>query len=82
VSWCLARKLEREEKKAKDSSAVAVASLQTRVTELERLLAIEQVRGKRLELEKENGAKASQAALESLRTDVERLTSAKEDLSG
>jgi hypothetical protein len=44
MSWCLARKLEREDKKAKDSSAAAVASLQTRVAELERLLAAEQDR--------------------------------------
>jgi hypothetical protein len=31
ASWCLAQKLEREEKEAKDSSAATVASLQTRV---------------------------------------------------
>jgi predicted nucleic acid-binding Zn-ribbon protein len=61
---------------------VAVASLQTRVTELEKLLTTEEDRCKRLQQEKEDGAKASQAALESLRTDVERLTSVKEDLSG
>jgi hypothetical protein len=30
----------------------------------------------------EDGAKASQGSLESLRTDVERMTNAKEDLSG
>jgi chromosome segregation ATPase len=81
-SRCLARKLEREEKETKDSSAVAVASLQTQATELEKLLATEQVRNKRLQQEKEDSAKASQDALESLHTDVERLTSAKEDLSG
>jgi uncharacterized protein (UPF0335 family) len=70
------------EKQAKDSSAAAVASLQTWVTELERLLAMKQDRSKRLEQEMEDGAKASQGSLESLRTDVERLTNAKEDLSG
>jgi hypothetical protein len=82
ASRCLARKLEREEKEAKDSSAAAVASLQTRVTKLEKLLATEQEPSRRLQQEKEDGVKASQAALESLCTDVERLTSAKEDLSG
>jgi hypothetical protein len=81
ASRCLARKLEREDKEAKDSSAAAVASLQTRVAELERLLAAEQDRSQRIQQEKENEVKASQAALESLRTDVERLASAKEDLS-
>jgi hypothetical protein len=44
ASRCLARKLEREDKEAKDSLAAAVPSLQTRVTELERLLAAEQDR--------------------------------------
>jgi chromosome segregation ATPase len=82
VPQCLARKLEREEKEAKDLSAATVASLQTQVTELEKLLATEQDRSRWLLQEKEDGVKASQAALESLRTDVERLTSAKEDLSG
>jgi hypothetical protein len=82
ASRCLARKLEREEKETKDSSAAAVVSLQTRVTELEKLLATKQDRSKRLQQEKDDGAKASQAALESLRTDMERLTSVKEDLSG
>jgi hypothetical protein len=52
------------------------------VTELEKLLATKQDRSKRLQQEKDDGAKASQAALESLRTDMERLTSVKEDLSG
>jgi CHASE1-domain containing sensor protein len=58
VSRCLARKLEREEKEAKDSSTAVVASLQTRVTELEKLLATEQDRSRRLQQEKEDGAKA------------------------
>jgi hypothetical protein len=49
ASRFLARKLEQEEKEVNDSSAAAVASLQTRVTELERLLATEQDRSKRLE---------------------------------
>jgi chromosome segregation ATPase len=82
MSRCLARKLEREENEAKDSSATAVASLQTRVTELEKLLSTEKDRSQQVQQEKEDGAKASQASLESLRTDVERLTSAKEDLGG
>jgi hypothetical protein len=43
---CLARKLEPEEKEMKDSSATTVTSLQTRVTELEKLLATEQDRSK------------------------------------
>jgi hypothetical protein len=81
VSWCLAQKLEQEDKEVKDSSAAAVASLQTRVADLEKLLDAEQDRSQRLQQEKENGVKTSQAALESLRTDVERLASAKEDLS-
>jgi hypothetical protein len=42
ASRCLARKLEREDKETKESSAAAVASLQTRVTELEKLLSAEQ----------------------------------------
>jgi hypothetical protein len=79
ASRCLARKLERDEKEVKDSSAAAVASLQTRVTELENLLAMEQDRSRQLYQEKEDGAKASQAALESLHTNMERLTSVKED---
>jgi chromosome segregation ATPase len=52
------------------------------VTDLEKFLATKQDRSRRLQREKEDDAKASQAALESLRTDVERLTSVKEDLSG
>jgi chromosome segregation ATPase len=82
ASRCLARKLERGEKEAKDSSAAAIASLQAWVIELEKLLATEQDRSRQLQQEKEDNAKMSQAALESLRTDVERLTSAKKDLSG
>jgi uncharacterized membrane protein YjjP (DUF1212 family) len=82
VAWqCLARKLELEDKEVKDSSTVVVASLQTRVAELEKLLAVEQDRSQRLQQEKENEVKTSQATLESLHTDMERLASAKEDLS-
>jgi hypothetical protein len=51
------------------------------VTELEKLLATEQKRSRQLQQEKENESKTSQAALETLRLDVERLASAKEDLS-
>jgi hypothetical protein len=49
ASRCLARKLEREQQDAKDSTVQATASLQTRVTELEKLLAAEQDRSKRLQ---------------------------------
>jgi hypothetical protein len=49
VSRCLARKLEREDKEAKNSSAAAGASLQTRVAEPEKLLAAEQDRSQRLQ---------------------------------
>jgi hypothetical protein len=59
----------------------ATASLQKRVTELGKLLATEQNRSRQLQQEKENESKTSQAALEMLRLDVERLASAKEDLS-
>jgi hypothetical protein len=48
ATWCLAQKLEREQQEAVDSSAVATACLKTRVTELEKLLAVEQDRSKRL----------------------------------
>jgi Icc-related predicted phosphoesterase len=44
ASQCLARKLEREDKEVKDSSAAVVASLQTRMAKLEKLLVIEQDR--------------------------------------
>jgi hypothetical protein len=39
ASGCLARKLEREQQEAKDSSTAATTSLQTQVVELEWLLA-------------------------------------------
>jgi hypothetical protein len=45
------------------------------------LLAAEQDRNQHLQQEKENEVKTSQAALETLHTDVERLASAKEDLN-
>jgi hypothetical protein len=81
ASCCLARTLEREDKEAKELSAAATASLQKRVTELEKLLTAEQKRSRQLQQEKENESKTSQAALETLRLDVERLASPKEDLS-
>jgi hypothetical protein len=65
----------------KESSAAAAASLQNQVTELEKLLAAEQKRNQRLQQEKENEAKTSQAALEMLRLDVEMIANVKEDLS-
>jgi hypothetical protein len=81
ASQCLARKLKREDKETKESSAAATASLQKWVTELENLVATEQNRNQQLQQEKENKTKTSQAALETLRLDVERLASAKVDLS-
>jgi hypothetical protein len=78
ASQCLARKLDREAKEAKELSAVVTASLQKRVTELEKRLAVEQSRNQQ---EKENEAKTSQATLEMLRLDLEKVASAKEDLS-
>jgi hypothetical protein len=81
ASRCLMRKLEREDKETKESSAAATASLQKWVTVLENLLAAEQNRNQQLQQEKENETKTSQAALETLCLDVERLASAKEDLS-
>jgi hypothetical protein len=64
ASRCLARRLEKESKEAKELSAAANASLQNRVAELEGWLA----------------AKSSEAALEALHVDVEALNNAKEDL--
>jgi uncharacterized protein YjaG (DUF416 family) len=81
ASRCLARKQEREDKEVKESSAAAAASLQNQVTELEKLLSAEQKRNQRLQQEKENEAKTSQAALEMLRLDVEMIANVKEDLS-
>jgi chromosome segregation ATPase len=50
------------------------------VAELEGRLAAEQERTRRLQQEKEDAAKSSEAALEALRLNVETLSSAKEDL--
>jgi predicted nucleic acid-binding Zn-ribbon protein len=61
-------------------SAAANTSLQNQVAELEGRLAAEQERARRLLQEKEDAAKSSEAALETLRLDVEALSSAKEDL--
>jgi hypothetical protein len=61
-------------------SAAAATSLQNRVAELERQLAAEQGRSQQLLWEKEDKAKASHAALEALRLDMENLASAREDL--
>jgi hypothetical protein len=61
-------------------SAAANTSLQNRVAELEGRLAAEQERTRRLLQEKEDASKSSEAALETLRLDVEALSSAKEDL--
>jgi hypothetical protein len=80
ASRCLARRLEQESREAKELSAAANTSLQNRVAELEGRLAAEQERAWRLLQEKEDAAKSSEAALETLHLDVEALSSAKEDL--
>jgi hypothetical protein len=80
ASRCLARRLEQESREAKELSAAANTSLQNRVAELEGRLAAEQERTWRLRQEKEDAVKSSEAALETLRLDVEALSSAKEDL--
>jgi hypothetical protein len=80
ASQCLARRLEQESREAKELSAAANTSLQNRVAELEGRLAAEQERTRRLLQEKEDASKSSEAALETLRLDVEALSSAKEDL--
>jgi DNA repair exonuclease SbcCD ATPase subunit len=80
ASRCLARRLEQESREAKELSAAANTLLQNRVAELEGRLAAEQERTQRLVQEKEDAAKSSKAALETLRHDVETLNSAKEDL--
>jgi predicted nuclease with TOPRIM domain len=80
VSRCLARRLEQESKESKEELVAAVTSLQNRVAELEGRLAAEQERTRRLQQEKEDAAKSSEAILETLRHDMETLSSAKEDL--
>jgi hypothetical protein len=80
ASRCLARRLEREDKEAKESLAVVATLLQNRVAELERRLAAEQERSQQLLRAKEDEAKASHATLEALRLDMEKLASAREDL--
>jgi hypothetical protein len=80
ASRCLAQGLEKESKEAKEESLAANTSLQNRVAELEGRLAAEQERTRRLQQEKEDAAKSSEAALETLLHDVETFSSAKEDL--
>jgi chromosome segregation ATPase len=80
ASRCLARRLEQESREAKELSAAANTSLQNRVAELERRLAAEQERTRKLLQAKEDAAKSSEAALEALRLDVEAINNAKEDL--
>jgi hypothetical protein len=80
VSRCLARRLEQESKESKEQSVAAVTSLQNCVGELEGRLAAEQERTRKLQQEKENAAKSSEAVLETLRRDMEALSSTKEDL--
>jgi chromosome segregation ATPase len=81
ASRCLARMLEQESKKAKELSVAALTSLQSRVVELEGRLAAEQEQNHQLPQAKEDEAKASQAALETLHLDMEKLASAREDLA-
>jgi hypothetical protein len=80
ASRCLARRLEQESKESKEESVAANTSLQNRVAELEGRLAAEQECTQRLQQEKEDAAKSSEAALKTLRHDVKTLSSAKEDL--
>jgi predicted nucleic acid-binding Zn-ribbon protein len=54
--------------------------LQNRVAELEGRLAAEQERTQRQQQEKEDAAKSSKAVLETLRHDMETLSSTNEDL--
>jgi chromosome segregation ATPase len=61
-------------------SVVAATSLQNRVVELEGRLAAEQERNQQLLQAKEDEAKASHAALEALRLDMENLANTREDL--
>jgi hypothetical protein len=80
ASRCLAPSLEQESKEAKELSVAAATTLQSRVAELEGRLAAEQERNQQLFRAKEDEEKASHAALEALRLDMENLASAKEDL--
>jgi hypothetical protein len=80
ASRCLARRLEQERKELKERSVAAISSLQNRVAELEGQLAAEQERTRRLQQEKEDAAKSSEAVLKTLRHDMETLSSAKEEL--
>jgi phosphoribosylformylglycinamidine (FGAM) synthase-like amidotransferase family enzyme len=72
--------LDQESREAKEESVAANTSLQNRVAELEGRLAAEQERTRRLQQEKEEAVKYSEAALKTLRHEVEVLGSAKEDL--
>jgi hypothetical protein len=78
ASRCLSRR--QESKEAKERSVAAVSTLENRVSELEGRLAAEQERCRKLQQEKEASAKSSEALLNTLRRDVEVLSSAKEDL--
>jgi hypothetical protein len=80
ASRCLARRLEQESKESKEESIAAHTSLQNCVAELEGRLAAEQERTRRLQQEKEDAVKSTEVALETLRHEVETLSSAKEDL--
>jgi hypothetical protein len=80
ASRCLAQRLDQESRDAKEESVVANTSLLNRVAELEGRLVAEQERTRRLQQEKEEAAKSSEAALKTLRHEVVVLGSTKEDL--
>jgi hypothetical protein len=80
ASRCLARRLDQESREAKEESIAVNTSLQNRVAELEGRLAAEQERTRRLQREKEEAAKSSEAALKMLRQEVEVLGIAKGDM--
>jgi hypothetical protein len=63
ASRCLTRRLDQESREAKEESAAANTSLQNRVAELEGRLAIEKECAWRLQQEKEEAVKSSEAAL-------------------
>jgi chemotaxis receptor (MCP) glutamine deamidase CheD len=72
--------LDQESREAKEELVAANTSLQNRVAELKGQLVSEQERTRKLQQEKEEAAKSSEAALKMLCHEVEVLGSAKEDL--
>jgi 2-succinyl-5-enolpyruvyl-6-hydroxy-3-cyclohexene-1-carboxylate synthase len=78
ASRCLAQRMDQKSREAKKESVAANTSLQNRMAELEGQLAAEQEGTRRLQQEKEEAAKSSEAALKTLRQEVEVLGIAKE----